>query len=138
MINNFTKDTNKFDFYLAKLMPETYVNNYRYLLKKEQINNGIENGLVFSAEDATLSSVKNHEEALIAKGLFTLTSTSLAFEEHSFPIEEISDLSMHGQRSIVFSHKKNYYEIVVSEKTNALKFMLLFNAFKSETMKREV
>ena len=30
---------NNFEFYLAKLEPETYINNYRYLLKKEQINN---------------------------------------------------------------------------------------------------
>ena len=43
MMDNFTKDTNKFEFYLAKLVPETYVNNYRYLLKKEQINNDILN-----------------------------------------------------------------------------------------------
>lgn len=43
MLELFTKDTNKFEFYLAKLIPETYVNNYRYLLKKEQINNEILN-----------------------------------------------------------------------------------------------
>lgn len=39
MMEIFTKDSNKFEFYLAKINPETYVNNYRYLLKKEQINN---------------------------------------------------------------------------------------------------
>ena len=39
----FTKDNNKFEFYLAKINPETYVNNYRYLLKKEQINNELLN-----------------------------------------------------------------------------------------------
>lgn len=43
IIDNFTKDTNKFEFYIAKLIPETYVNNYMYLLKKEQINNDILN-----------------------------------------------------------------------------------------------
>lgn len=41
MMEIFNKDTNKFEFYLAKIEPETYVNNYRYLLKKEQINNEI-------------------------------------------------------------------------------------------------
>ena len=41
IINTFTKNNNKFEFYLAKINPETYVNNYRYLLKKEQINNEI-------------------------------------------------------------------------------------------------
>lgn len=39
MINIFNNPNNKFEFYFAKLEPVTYINNYRYLLKKEQINN---------------------------------------------------------------------------------------------------
>lgn len=39
MMNIFKNETNKFEFYLAKIDPQTYINNYRYLLKKEQINN---------------------------------------------------------------------------------------------------
>lgn len=39
MMELFNTPNNQFEFYLAKIMPETYVNNYRYLLKKEQINN---------------------------------------------------------------------------------------------------
>lgn len=35
----FIREDNKFEFYLAKINPEIYINNYRYLLKKEQINN---------------------------------------------------------------------------------------------------
>lgn len=35
----FTSKSNQFEFYLAKIIPETYINNYRYLIKKEQINN---------------------------------------------------------------------------------------------------
>ncbi len=35
----FTNPNNKFEFYLAKINPETYINNYRYLLKKEQLKN---------------------------------------------------------------------------------------------------
>lgn len=39
MMELFNNSNNKFEFYLAKLDPETYINNYRYLIKKEQINN---------------------------------------------------------------------------------------------------
>ena len=39
MMEFFDTPSNHFEFYLAKIMPETYINNYRYLLKKEQINN---------------------------------------------------------------------------------------------------
>ena len=39
MAEIYNNPNNKFEFYLAKINPETYINNYRYLLKKEQINN---------------------------------------------------------------------------------------------------
>lgn len=39
MMELFNNPNNNFEFYLAKLSPETYINNYRYLIKKEQINN---------------------------------------------------------------------------------------------------
>lgn len=39
----FNNPNNNFEFYLAEINPETYINNYRYLLKKEQINNEILN-----------------------------------------------------------------------------------------------
>lgn len=39
MMEVFNTPDNNFEFYFAKIMPETYVNNFRYLLKKEQINN---------------------------------------------------------------------------------------------------
>lgn len=43
MIEIFNTPDNNFKFYFAKLIPENYINNYRYLLKKEQINNEILN-----------------------------------------------------------------------------------------------
>ena len=39
MIEIFNSPKNKLSFYLAKIDPNTYINNYRYLLKKEQLNN---------------------------------------------------------------------------------------------------
>lgn len=39
MMELFNTPNNYFEFYLARLEPETYINNYRYLLKKEQIRN---------------------------------------------------------------------------------------------------
>ena len=39
MMEIFNTKDNQFEFYLAKIDPETYINNYRYLLKKEQISN---------------------------------------------------------------------------------------------------
>lgn len=43
MLELFDNPNNKLEFYLAKMVPEVYVNNYHYLLKKEQINNDMLN-----------------------------------------------------------------------------------------------
>ncbi len=43
MMELFTTKDNHFEFYLAKIMPEVYINNYRYLIKKEQMNNDLLN-----------------------------------------------------------------------------------------------
>ena len=43
MIEIFNTPKNKLNIYLAKLNPNTYINNYRYLLKKEQLTNEILN-----------------------------------------------------------------------------------------------
>ena len=43
MMELFNTRDNNFKFYFAKLNPESYINNFRYLLKKEQINNEILN-----------------------------------------------------------------------------------------------
>lgn len=43
MMELFNTPDNNFKFYFAKLNPESYINNFRYLLKKEQINNEILN-----------------------------------------------------------------------------------------------
>ena len=39
MLELYDNPNNKFEFYIAKINPQTYINNYRYLLKKEQLNN---------------------------------------------------------------------------------------------------
>lgn len=106
--------------------------------QKERLSADAVNNLSFSVNEATLSSIKNHEETPITKGTLSVGRDALTLGECTFPIEEISELSMHGQSSIVFSHRKDYYEIIVPRKANALKFMLLFNTYKNITMKAEV
>ena len=46
-------------------------------------------------------------------------------------------MAMHGQKAIVFSRGREYYEIIVPDKTCALKFLLYFRECKNnlETVK---
>lgn len=41
IINNFNDDNVKAEVYYAKINPEQYVNNYRYILKEEDKRNVI-------------------------------------------------------------------------------------------------
>lgn len=69
MFNLFNTPNNNFEFYLAKLEPETYINNYRYLLKKEQFNNETINDKL---KNPKVSKTKNLlEKKLISDKLIT-------------------------------------------------------------------
>ena len=39
---------------------------------------------------------------------------------------------MHGKRAIVFTVHKDYYELIPSSEANALKFMLLYQAYQKK------
>ncbi len=43
MMDIFQDSNYCFEFYLAKIMPEVYINNYRYLIKRERLNNELLN-----------------------------------------------------------------------------------------------
>ena len=46
-------------------------------------------------------------------------------------MNDITELAIHGKRGIVFSIKKEYYELKPAEGSNAYKFVLLYNAYKN-------
>ena len=46
ILDNFNNDDNKAEIYFAKIDPEKYINNYRFLLKKEDENNDMLNNIM--------------------------------------------------------------------------------------------
>ncbi len=58
-LKNFNSDDNKFEFYFAKIDPKIYINNYRYLLKKEQERNIHLNSLLQDSKRKTTASLIN-------------------------------------------------------------------------------
>ena len=69
MIELFNLESNNFEFYLAKIEPETYINNYRYLLKREQFNNEVINDKL---KNPSVAKTKNLlEKKLISDKLVT-------------------------------------------------------------------
>lgn len=84
----------------------------------------------YSAPKGLLSAVSNHNEEFITQGPILFSEDGLKCGEMIFPINEISDLAMHGQSALVFTFGKKYYEIIVEKNVNALKFLLYFKSLK--------
>ena len=91
MYEYFNNPNNKFEFYFAKLTPETYINNYRYLLKKEQINNEILNNKL---KDPRVKKTNN----LLNK---KMTSDSLVTKYHSEIINATNIYKLHPNGLII-------------------------------------
>jgi ribosomal protein L37AE/L43A len=95
--------------------------------QKKLVKEHVQNGVEYTAEDSALNTVENKEEAAVASGKLRMNREVFQCGETEIPMSEIMDLAMHGQRTIVFSAKKKYYELKVAKGYNALKFMLYFN-----------
>ena len=94
--------------------------------QKEQIRNDVENNIAYSAEEGTLSTVKDHKEEFVTKGTLVISSDGMSCGEFKVALSDISEMAMHGQRAIVFTAGKQYYELMPSEEANALKFYLYY------------
>ncbi len=94
--------------------------------QKEQTIFDIQNGVVYTAEEAVLLTIKDHKESFVAKGKLSFSKEGLSCGEFEIAFEDISELAMHGQRAIVFTANKQYYELIPKEGNNAYKFFLYY------------
>ena len=56
---------------------------------------------------------------------------NLICDDKVIPFYYITDFVMHGRMGIVFTAGKEYYELKPEEGFNALKFVLLYEAYKN-------
>ena len=84
----------------------------------------------YTCENACMISVSNHSETHVDNGDLSLSRELLKCGDTIIDISEIDDFAMHGRQALVFSTKDNYYEVIVSEEYSALKFYMLFQAYK--------
>ena len=100
--------------------------------QNQQVLGDIENSIPYTAPDATLTTLRNHEEALEAQGEVTMTAAFLRCGDFQVALEEIADLNIHGQKAIVFTANRTYYELRPAEGFNALKFHLYYHSCKEK------
>ena len=98
--------------------------------QKEQVSAMAEAGMAVTSPEATLTRIVKHEELPVDCGAVVLSQESLTCGDTVIPMEEITNLSMHGKRGIVFSAAGVYYELKPGAGSNALKFQLLYDMYK--------
>ena len=105
--------------------------------QKSEVAEHVERNMVYTAKNAVLSTVKDHDQKPVTSGPVSMDTQALRCGDMDFPMNTITDLAMHGQHAIVFTAGKVYYELIVDEGCNALKFFLYYNACKSRAAEPE-
>lgn len=104
--------------------------------QKEEVKKAAADGLLeYSASEGVLQSVTKGEEVLLDQGPVTLSKEKLSCGEYSVTFDDIIDMAMHGRHTLVFSTKEVYYELKVNEADNAYKFHLLYEYYKTGTIR---
>lgn len=98
--------------------------------QKEKVREAVERGQAYTAESAVLTTVEGKEEVPVSSGKLSLNREVLRCGETEIAVADMTDLAMHGQRTLVFSAKKKYYELRVEEGSNALKFQLYYQMYQ--------
>lgn len=88
------------------------------------------NNVAYSSPTAKIISVENHVETLVSEGKLTLDNEKLICGDKIISISEIDDFAMHGRYALLLSTKDAYYEVLVDKYTSALKFHMLFQAYR--------
>ena len=97
-----------------------------------EVQKAAEADATYSACGGRLITVKKHEETLVAEGPVSLSRDMLICGNTQIPLHEISDMSIHGRRGLVFTAQKQYYELVPSPEANALKFLWLYESYLNQ------
>ena len=84
----------------------------------------------YYAGEATLIQIDKHTETPVSSGYLTMDGEKLVCGDKEIPFASITDFVMHGRMGIVFTAGKEYYELKPKEGFNALKFVLLYEAYR--------
>lgn len=105
LIKNFNTKDNTAEIYFAKINLEKYINNYRYLLKEEDINNDVLNEMMQNfniKKTMSLINKKMKSDRLIAKYNSEINKATSAYTKYSEPTIIGAILIIKNNREIYF------------------------------------
>ena len=132
MYELFNNPNNKFEIYFAKINPETYINNYRYLLKREQINNDMLNNKLKNP------SVRKTNNLLNKK----ITSDKLLSKYHTEIINGTNIYKLHPNGVIISTvgviSNRREISFITEGYSNEFKFIKSISMIKWEIIKNHL
>ena len=105
--------------------------------QRERLAEDAENGVAYTAAHGVLHRLEDHQEFFVTEGAVSMDSEVLRCGGFEVPVSSITDLAMHGQRALVFTANKQYYELVPAKGSNSFKFFLYYDQVKSVKKLRE-
>ncbi len=103
--------------------------------QKEQVARDVEQGISYTVENATLSTVSEHVATVVASGTVQIDSEYLRVGEHEIALSAIPDLAIHGRHSLVFSTGEAYHELRIPHGSNILCLLYYYNFCKKVAQK---
>jgi len=102
-----------------------------YAWQLEQVEQAADTDVIYTAGSASLSTLADHQETPLCQGPVSMDRHTLTCGDVTIPMDQITNLAMHGRWGIVFSTSDTYYELKVDPQFNALKFHLFYEAYKA-------
>lgn len=106
--------------------------------QRQQLQQLVAEQGTLSADKVTVRTVENHVETELPGGRLTMDRENLCWGETKLPMERISEMAMHGRHALVFTVGKVYYEILVPEESNTLKFLHFYEECKKIPAEKSV
>jgi len=96
--------------------------------QKEQTLLDAANNIHYQASSAVLHTVSDHVQTTLTQGKVIMNNEALTCGDISIRLSDMTDMAMHGRHALVFSVGDAYYELLLNNYDNALKFHLLYQA----------
>lgn len=121
----------RYDVYgMLSGIPQTTVKDLAHW-QNQQVARDVADSTPYTAADGTLTSLVNHTETLVAQGPIMMNDAYLRCGDFQIALADINDLNIHGQKAVVFTAHKTYYELRPAPGLNALKFHLYYHCRKN-------
>ena len=91
--------------------------------QRAELSKDVANAVQYTAPNAALYTIEGHDLHTVYEGDAHITPDAITIADVTIPLSTISDMGIHGRRTLIFSTTDNYYELKVPKGKNIIKFM---------------